>query len=39
MFKDGYWVIICEQLRQTANVTDLEYYVLRDNSADIYQRL
>ena len=39
MFTDGFWVVICDQLKQVANVTDLEYYVLRDNSADIYQRL
>ena len=38
-FKDGYWVVICDQLTNAASVDDLAYYSLLGHSRQLYLEL
>ena len=39
MFIDGYWVVVCDELRASENPTDLAYFTELNHSNQVYTRL
>lgn len=39
MFTDGYWVIVCEQIKEAKTVDDLVYFTRLDHSQQVYSRI
>ena len=36
---DGYWVVLCDQIKKSKSVDDIRYYATMDSSEGVYKHL